>query len=66
MVEIYGGNVVLKIIVLPSTAIRADSVIVLLEPGSDRSGLEMVGPITRLSFSRLSNKGAVLATLRQP
>lgn len=66
MVEIYGGNVVLQIIVLPSTAIRADSVTVLHEPGSDRSGLEMVGPITRLSFSRLSNKGAVLATLRQP
>ena len=48
MVEIYGGNVVLQIIVLPSTAIRADSVIVLHEPGSDRSGLEMVGNIFRI------------------
>lgn len=57
MVEIYGGNVVLQIIVLPSTVIRADSVIVLHEPGSDRSGLEMVGPITRLSFRGFPTKG---------
>ena len=58
MVEIYGGNVVLQIIVLPSTVLRADSGKACTGPGSDRSGLEMVRQINSiLKFRGFPTKG---------